>query len=105
MTTLPFVPGSSTSGDAADKAIDRARPDRERVWLAIASSGTRGMTDQELQVELDLPESTERPRRVSLVDAGLVADSGLVRKTRSGRDAVVWIDARLLAKQPNLPGI
>lgn len=34
--------------------------------------------------------STERPRRVELVEGGHVVDSGLRRLTRSRRFAVVW---------------
>lgn len=35
--------------------------------------------------------STERPRRVELVENGLVEDSGRVRQTDSKTEAVVWI--------------
>jgi hypothetical protein len=34
--------------------------------------------------------STQRPRRVELVEGGWVEDSGERRPTRSGMDAVVW---------------
>ena len=48
---------------------------------------------------LDLLESVghrpgrqvETPRRWELVNAGLVRDSGMRRKTRSRRNAAVWI--------------
>src|SRR5690606_26494940 len=34
--------------------------------------------------------NTERPRRIELQRAGLVLDSGTVRPTSTGQDAVVW---------------
>jgi len=105
MPPLPHVQGSTTSADAAAAAAPRARPDRLRVLEAIRAAGTVGRTDQELQDQLHLIESTERPRRRGLVKAGLVADSGLTRPTRSSCEATVWVDARLLERQPALPGV
>jgi hypothetical protein len=43
-----------------------------------------------MQAELQMQGSTQRPRRVELVRAGLVVDSGLRRRTFAGRSAVVW---------------
>lgn len=50
-----------------------------------------GQTDEEIQNETGLSGNTERPARVALVAQGLVKDSGRVRKTASGRNAVVWV--------------
>lgn len=50
-----------------------------------------GATDEEIQNALGLPGNTERPARVALVQQGLIKDSGQVRKTASGRNAVVWV--------------
>lgn len=50
-----------------------------------------GCTDDELLQALCAEHQIwPRPRRIRLVELGLVVDSGLVRKTRSGRNAVVW---------------
>ena len=49
-----------------------------------------GCTDEQLQNALGLDGSTERPRRGELVTQGLVEDSGLRRKSASGRDCIVW---------------
>ena len=63
---------------------------RRRVLRAIWQRGEDGATDDELQVLLDLNPSTERPRRVELVDGGWIEDSSRRRRTRSGHSAVVW---------------
>ena len=63
---------------------------RRRVLNAITAAGARGSTDEELQDLLRLNPSTQRPRRVELVEGGWIEDSGRRRRTRSGRDAVVW---------------
>jgi hypothetical protein len=91
----PAVVGSDTS-QAAAKAIWKDAPTlRQQVLellrsVAAAHSGN-GLTDEEMQVRLDMNASTQRPRRVELVQAGLVKDSGRRARTRSGRNAVVWV--------------
>jgi hypothetical protein len=61
-----------------------------RVYACIVSHGAAGLTDEEIQADLHMQGSTQRPRRVELVRAGLVVDSGLRRRTFAGRSAVVW---------------
>lgn len=88
---LNWVHGSVTSLEAAE-AIAPKRPKLQAMVLqAIRRVGAFGATDDELQFVLGMDASTERPRRVELVQAGLVRDSGRVRKTRRGRNAVVWV--------------
>lgn len=62
----------------------------------IVSRGLEGATDEQI-IEavtfLGFAVNTIRPRRVELVRAGVVVDSGRVRATRSGRDAIVWVAA------------
>lgn len=64
---------------------------RRQVLDSILSSGVIGATDEDLQLALNMNPSTQRPRRVELVEGGWVEDSKGRRKTRSGRDAVVWV--------------
>jgi hypothetical protein len=63
---------------------------RRRVLEAIIFAGEEGATDEQLQRWLDLNPSTERPRRVELVEGGWIEDSSIRRATLSGRSAVVW---------------
>ena len=62
------------------------------VYRTIKDAGDYGVTDDELFMELPTDnQSSIRPRRIELVRAGLVKDSGRKRKTSSGRQATVWI--------------
>lgn len=90
----PYQRHSATSKAAAAFASAHAETWLRRVYDAIDAAGPRGLTDEEAQDLLRLNASTQRPRRVTLVDAGRVYDSGLTRLTRSGRKATVWIATR-----------
>lgn len=79
---------SPTSVEAAVKVEPRAGTLRRRVLDFLRS--VDGATDDEMQVALDMNPSTQRPRRVELVAAGWVRDSGTKRRTRGDCDAVVW---------------
>lgn len=87
--TLPCQPHSGTSREAAEQMRGSAQTDRAAV-LNLLSRKFGGMTDEEIQRTLKLNPSTERPRRIELVQAGKVRDSGRTRKTSSGRAATVW---------------
>lgn len=60
---------------------------RALVLDLLAENGP--LTDEEIQEALDMNPSTERPRRIELVKAGLVGKCGR-RPTRSGRQAALW---------------
>lgn len=97
--TAPFVKGSCTSQQASQVIQPSAGVLRVQVAQYIAQTGGAGATDDEVQVALDMNPSTERPRRVELVELGQVKDSGLRRQTRSGRQAVVWVFVPPAAQQ------
>lgn len=88
--TAPFQPHSDTSLDAARAVQPRLNALQARVLERLKYCGIYGATDDELQASLNLNPSTQRPRRIELVEKGLARDSGNRRKTRSGRYAVVW---------------
>jgi hypothetical protein len=94
---LPYQQHSVTSQAAAEVAASFAPSDRQRVldWLRAHPAG---LTDEQLQRALRMNPSTERPRRIELVRASLVVDSGTTRKTRAGVKAVVWIATKQKAK-------
>jgi hypothetical protein len=87
----PYVVGSATSKAAAEAITVTAGTLRGKVYAAICTAGPTGHTDQEIQKLLGMDPSTERPRRIELTRAKLVADSGLTRETESGRRATVWV--------------
>lgn len=84
---------SETSQAAAEAIKSRVAIYRDRILAEIKRSGALGRTDGELQEQLNMNGSTQRPRRIELVDAGLVKDSGRTRKSASGRACVVWVVA------------
>ena len=53
--------------------------------------GFQGATDEQMQRSLGMNGNAQRPRRVELVEAGLVVDSERTRKTTFGRLAIVWV--------------
>lgn len=73
---------------AAEMTSGRAEGDRAKVYRAIALS-MDGATDKEIQVWLAMSGDTERPRRIELLRAGLIVDSGELRDR-----ATVWKVAR-----------
>jgi len=80
---------SDTSVAAADAIKPKAGTLRSRVHIHLTGCAD-GATDEEMQSALLMNPSTQRPRRIELEAAGLVRDSGLRRRTRSGRKATVW---------------
>lgn len=90
----PAQQHSDTSRDAADAIKGVSGRLRREVYEWLAGRGVDGGTDEEIQAALNMPSSTQRPRRVELVRAGRVVDSGRQRPTKSGRKAVVWTVAK-----------
>lgn len=83
--TPPYQRHSDTSKAAAVAIEPKAGSLRAKV-LEHLRGCERGATDKEMQAALDMGGSTQRPRRIELVEAGLVRDSG-VRRDRS----TVWV--------------
>lgn len=87
--TPKYQAHSQTSKDAAREIERSAATFRGMVYRALCESD--GLTDDEMQQILNMNPSTQRPRRIELVEKGLVKHSGETRKTRSGRKAAVWV--------------
>jgi len=86
----PYQKHSETS-KAAAKVIElsgKRLTKRQQVFDCLMAFGPQ--TDEEIQRNLKMPESSQRPRRVELVERGMVRDSGMKRRTLSGLEAVVW---------------
>lgn len=92
--TAPYQPHSETSRAAAEAIAPSLNELQAVVYEAIKAAGLEGRTDDELQVELGMNPSTERPRRIEVEKYGLVTDSGRTRPTRSGKQAHVWVEAK-----------
>ena len=91
MNEAPFQKHSATSRAAAQHAQPRAQNLRDKALGIFRTHGAPlgGLTDEELITIMRLPANTVRPRRVELMQAGLIKQVG-TRKTASGRSAVVW---------------
>ena len=83
---LPYQAHSETSKEAAKSMTGKASSLRSKVLELLQSNS---LTDEEIAIRLNLSGSTARPRRIELVQSGLVVQTG-TRKTASGRSAAVW---------------
>ncbi len=83
-----------TSREAAEKAKPHAGKQRQLIhfWIKWAGkSEAKGMTADEISTLLLLPAQSVSARINGLHKDGHIADSGLRRKTRYGRNAIVWV--------------
>lgn len=79
-----------TSHEAARAVMPKTGTQRRAVLDFVSSRQEHGATDLEIQHALVMNGNTERPRRIELVEAGYLVDSGLRRRT-GGRDMIVWV--------------
>ena len=86
-----------TSHEAAASVIEpgNTRDNMLGLFVTVAGYGILGLTDEELFDAYaaafgDISPSGCRTRRKELVDLALVENAGLVRKTKSGRNTIVW---------------
>lgn len=78
----------SPTSKAAGRQIEAPRTSlRDRVLECIREHGP--LTDEEIQQRTGMNPSTQRPRRIELMRAGLIVEAG-VKPTASGRKAVAW---------------
>ena len=85
---------SDTSREAGEAAKPRAGKQRELIYNWIKFSDTlvpQGMTADELSAFFDLPAQSVSARINGLHRDGYIVDSGIRRKTRYGRNAIVWV--------------
>lgn len=88
----PHQTHSNTSAQAAAKIRPSAGTLRQQVFDYLESCGAHGATDEEMQRALGMNPSTQRPRRIELMeDYETVFRAGVKRETTSGRKAEVWV--------------
>lgn len=86
-----YAAGSDTSRAAAGLSVPVQFSTRQQIIKQLAHLGELGLTDDQMENRLSRPHQTVSSARHWLVEAGWVRDSGHRRKTRSGREAVVWV--------------
>ncbi len=80
---------TDTSVKAAIAAYPKAGTQRARIInLLLCWDG--GLTDAQMQSYLKMPESSQRPRRLELVEGGWLEDSGQRLAWRGHGEAIVW---------------
>lgn len=93
--TAPFS-NCTTSWEAAQSILEppeRIRAKAKKAVLKAILQAPNGMTCDEIEVALNMSHQTVSARVRDLVkDRFLIMDSGKVRKTRSGRNAIVWME-------------
>lgn len=86
--------GVQTSDEAAAAIEPVGQRQRDILYAYVCDQCMLGTTNQEAEEALGMPAQTITPRMLELRKEGLVVDSDMKRRTRSGRRAIVWIDAR-----------
>jgi hypothetical protein len=85
----PFQPHSETSREAARSIAKQIGPLHQKI-IAYLTEHRDGATDEAMFDALGMNPSTLRPRRIELVRAGRVKDSGRYALTKSLSKATVW---------------
>lgn len=93
----PHQSHSDTSIAAAVAAANTFGPMTAELLVNFTHE-LRGLTDEEGQEKYEIEGNSYRPMRVMLFRLGLVTDSGIRRRNRSGREAVVWAITELGGK-------
>ena len=83
--------------DATDTSVEAAKsivpslPNIESLVFEYATMrGKQGFTDDQMNEHFKTTKSTYRARRATLVDKGLIEDSGMRVKGPNGRNMTVW---------------
>ncbi len=81
----------ATSYEAALSVEGTVATLRERVFRALEQAGSYGLTADEIEFTLRMAGNTVRPRLCELREEGRVERTLAMRKTRSGRNAYVYV--------------
>ena len=83
--------GSETSREAALSMLPAAGTIQRAILELFEAVGDEGLTDDEIEVELDLKHQTASAQRRALELATFVRKTNRRRLTRSGRAAGVYV--------------
>ena len=87
----PYAVGSDTSQEAAAEIVALTPTLRAKVLLHVLGQGEHGATCDEVEQALGLSHQTASARVHELAQLGDLVDSGHRRKTRSNRNAAVYV--------------
>ena len=97
MTHLPAYPalpghrGVDTSVAAAAFLAQGLGYLQAKAFRAIAESGARGLTTNEIAQKLGIDRGSIQPRTSELRAKGRIRDSGQRRQNANGKRAIVWV--------------
>jgi hypothetical protein len=87
---LPLFQRHSITSRAAAESLPRSTVNAcQRKVLEWLADQPDGATDEQMQLGIPMPPSTQRPRRIELVVKGMIVQAG-EGKTASGRRAAKW---------------
>ena len=89
----PYVRTSNTSREAAESIAHATGSLRSKILAHLADSGIEGKTCDECEVDLEMSHQTTSARIRELREDKAILDTGLQRKTRSNRNAAVYVAA------------
>lgn len=87
----PATNGTPTSNAAAERIEPMTGTLRRKMLDYLRTCGDAGATDEQIQFACSINANTERPRRQELEAMGWVVRTTRTRKTKSNRDAVVFV--------------
>ena len=86
--------GSATSAEAAESIVGSASTLRAKIWRRAFVLGDKGITSDEIERFFDMRHQTASARICELHLSGDLLRTSNKRKTRSGRNAFVYIANR-----------
>lgn len=81
--------GPATSKKAALAIYPNSGTRRHQVLTCFVRAGSRGCTRDEVQQQIQIPDSSCDARVIELRDGGWIEDTAIVRPTRYGIEAIV----------------
>lgn len=91
---VPTQRGRETSADAAKAIEPNVETLRGMVYADIKRAGKVGLTCYEIVTRRNMLHQTISPRITELSGKGWLRDSGKRRRTKTGREAIVWVAER-----------
>jgi hypothetical protein len=101
---LPYEKPSKTSKKAAKSMVPHAPNQRQRIWEFLHERGGQGATCDEVEAALDIVHPSCSTRLLELRRMGRIEFAGERRKTRSGREAEVYVALEPLFWTDKRPG-
>jgi len=102
MENLPYQRHSETSKEAAEKKTD-AKDDRRTILGMIYAVKLDGLTNDEISLRMGRDSSFYSPRLIELERSGDIVKLKQTRKTRSNRNANVYVFRNCVVDREIIP--